>query len=258
MGLPYGGEITVLNQVVKRVLLSKLLSKVIIATTDGKEDFPIVQAAKAGGIDVHRGSRDNVLSRYYGAAKAAGADTVVRITSDCPCIDPEIIDKVIAVHLRAKRSDYTSNTLVRSYPRGMDTEVFGFNALERAFNEATLQYEMEHVTPYIYTHREKFKIGQVVAEKRFLFPDWRLTLDTRADYAFLCSIYEELYPDNPNFSLKEIVALLIKKPWLLYINEQILQKKIKYSPREELAAAKKMLLGHGLVRAAELLRGKTK
>jgi len=252
LGLPFGSKTTVLGQVLHRVRASKLVDEVVVATTDGREDLPVVRAAQNVGATVFRGDRDNVLSRYYGAAVKSEADIVVRITSDCPCIDPRIVDKVIDTHLSGS-DDYTSNTLVRSYPRGMDTEAFSFGALERSFKEASLPYEKEHVTPYIYTHKSKFRVTQVESPSSMFFPSWRLTLDTKEDYAFLCSVYDELYCRNLDFSLQDIVSLIKKKPWLLYVNEKIEQKKIRYSLATEMTLAKRLLSAHGLSRAAARL-----
>src|SRR5271157_2438354 len=147
--LPYHSGTTVLQQVIRRLKKSVGLNEIIVATTINDEDKKIVDVALNENVGWFRGSKDNVLERYYSAAKENKLDIIVRLTSDCPCIDPEIVDRVITDHLE-RGSDYTSNLLIRTFPHGMDTEVINFNVIERAHREATKDYEREHVTPYIY------------------------------------------------------------------------------------------------------------
>jgi len=146
--LPYASSITCLEQVIRRLKKSKKLNDIIIATTKEKTDNEIVDIAKKEDVKYFRGSKENVLSRYYFAAKENNIDLIVRITSDCPCIDADITDLTIDKHIN-KMADYTSNSLTRTCPHGLNVEVFKFNALEKAYKNAIKDYEKEHVTPYI-------------------------------------------------------------------------------------------------------------
>lgn len=230
--LPFNSDINVLQQVIRRVKQSKLIDEIIIATTNHEEDDEIVDVAKKENVNFYRGSLDNVLERYYLAALENNLDIIVRITSDCPCVDSNIIDEIIKKHIESN-ADYTSNTLNRGFPRGIDGEVINFNVLENAYNHATDKFEKEHVTPFIYkTRPEDFKIVQYVTSKDN--SDIRITLDTPQDYALLCSVYDNLYNKNNFFSLDDIIKLFNDKPYLKDINSEITQKKVCNTLHEEL------------------------
>ncbi|MCD6238898.1 MAG: glycosyltransferase family protein [Thermotogae bacterium] len=251
--LSYNSGITCLEQVIRRVKKSKKLNEIIIATTEGKEDDDIVKIAQKESVKYFRGSKENVLSRYYFAAKENNIDVIVRITSDCPCIDPDIIDLVIDTHIN-KMADYTSNTLTRTYPHGLDVEVFNFNALEEAYKKATKDFEKEHVTPYIYKNPQRFKINILKAPKELYAPDIRITLDTEEDYALLCAVFDYLYPKNEYFNAYDIVNLFKEKPWLKLINKRVVQKKILNTLEEEIKEAIKILDLQDLKRARDFLQ----
>ena len=251
--LPYNSGITCLEQVIRRVKKSKKLNDIIIATTKEKEDNEIIDIAKKEDIKYFRGSKENVLSRYYFAAKENNTDLIVRITSDCPCIDVDITDLTIDDHIN-KMADYTTNSLVRTYPHGLDVEVFNFNTLEKAYKNATKDYEKEHVTPYINRNPQKFKINIVKAPKELYAPDIRITLDTEEDYALLCAVYDYLYPKNKYFNAYDIVNLFNKKSWLKLINKKIMQKKILNTLEEELKEAVKILDLQDLNKARDFTR----
>jgi len=168
----------------------------------------------------------HVLSRYYGAAGKFKSDLIVRITSDCPLIDPKIVDLVIEKFLNSG-ADYTSNILKRTFPRGMDTEVFSFEILEKAHKEAKEKYQREHVTPYIYEQPEFFKLQIIKAEGKLKRSDLRLTVDTKEDLELIREIYKRLYKNGKIFYLQEIIDLLEKYPQLLQINSNIQQKKLE-------------------------------
>ncbi len=250
--LPYGSGITVLEQVVNRLKKSKKLNDIIIATTTEKIDDEITTIAKKEKVIFFRGSKENVLSRYYFAAKENDIDIIVRITSDCPCIDTAITDLTIDDHIN-KMADYTTNSLVRTYPHGLDVEVFNFNALEKAHKDATKDYEKEHVTPCINRNPQKFKINIVKAPKELYAPDLRVTLDTEEDYALLCAVFDYLYPKNKYFNAYDIVNLFNEKPWLKLINKKIIQKKIFNTLKEELEEAKRILNLQDLKRARDFI-----
>lgn len=223
--LPRGSDVTALEQVIRRLKRSKRLDDIIIATTNEKKASGIVKIAKKEGVKYFRGDTKNVLSRYYLAARKNSLDIVVRITSDCPCIDPEIVDMTIKRHMD-EDADYTSNSLKISYPRGLDVEVFGFDALERAYRNADKGYEKEHVTPYMYKNPKIFKIVNIKAPKTLYAPGIRITLDTQKDYELLCAVFDSLYFKNKFFSAYDIIKLFKEKPWLKLINQNVVQKSI--------------------------------
>ena len=210
---------------IDRISSSTLIDEIVIAIPYGDENDIIDITIKqySDKIIVLRGSESDVLDRYYKAAVQTKADIIIRITSDCPLIDPTIIDKVIEEFLN-KDCDYCSNTLKLTYPRGMDTEIFTFNVLERAWNEAKEDYEREHVTPYIREHTDFFKQHNVSNEEDL--SHLRLTLDTVEDFDLITKIYQHLYPAKKMFLLKDIKELLDKQPELIKINEHIMQKAV--------------------------------
>jgi len=252
--LPYSSSITCLEQVIRRLKKSKRLNDIIIATTKEKEDDEIVDIVKKEDIKYLRGSKKNVLSRYYFVAKENNIDLIVRITSDCPCIDADITDLTIDDHI-SKMADYTANSLIRTYPHGLDVEVFNFNAIEKAYKNATKDYEKEHVTPYINKNPQIFKINKIKASKELYAPDIRVTLDTEEDYALLCAVFDYLYPKNKYFNAYDIINLFNKRPWLKLINKKIIQKKIFNTLEEELEEAVKILDSQDLKRARDFLKG---
>ena len=233
--LPFDSDICVLQQVIRRVSKSKLIDEVIVATSTNEEDREIVEVAKKENIKYYCGSLDNVLERYYTAASQNDLDVVVRITSDCPCTDSVVIDDIIQNHLDLN-ADYTSNSLEESFPRGIDVEVINFDVLKKAFDEASQEYEKEHVTPFIYkSHPDEFNINVVVSEVDY--SEMRITLDTPQDYALLCCVYDNLYDENNFFTLTDIIDLFDRKPWIKVINEDIIQKKVCSTLSEELEEA---------------------
>lgn len=216
--LPYGSNITVISQVIRRLKRCKQLDDIVVATTSKEEDNQIVEIALSEEVKYFRGSSENVLERYYFTAKEHEIDTVVRITSDCPCIDPEIVDLTVEKHL-ASRADYTSNCLPRTFPHGLDVEVIEVKALHKAYIGASTDLEKEHVTTYFYkTAPNLFRIVNYRAPAELYAPHIRITLDTEKDYALLCAVYDYLYPENPYFSGYHIKQLFDQKPWLKLIN----------------------------------------
>jgi len=230
----------VLKELPYKLKKSKKLNDIIIATTKDKEDNEIIDIAKKENVKYFRGSKENVLSRYYFAAKENNIDIIIRVTSDCPCIDVDITDLTIDDHIN-KMADYTTNSLVRTYPHGLDVEVINFNSLEKAYKNATKDYGKEHVTPYINRNPQKFKINIIKAPKELYAPDTRITLDTEEDYALLCAVFDYLYPQNKYFNACDIVNLFKEKPWLKLINKKVIQKKIFDTLEEELKEAIKIL-----------------
>lgn len=233
--LPFDSDVCVLQQVIRRVSKSKLIDEVIVATSNHKEDEEIVDVAKKENKQYYCGSLSNVLERYYNAANQNNLEVIVRITSDCPCMDSNVIDAIVQNHLDVG-ADYTSNSLKESFPRGIDVEVINFDVLKRAYFEASYDYEKEHVTPFIYkSHPDEFKINEYVGNEDN--SNIRITLDTLQDYALLCCVYDNLYEENNFFTLDDILELFDKKPWIKSINEDIIQKKVCTTLSEELEEA---------------------
>lgn len=216
---------TVLGRVVERLRRAELIDEVLIATTDVPADDAIVAECRRLQVPISRGDQDDVLDRYYRAAQLAKAEVVVRVTSDCPLIDPEIIDKTIAAFLEAK-PDYASNIQVRTYPRGLDTEVMSFAALSRAWQGARAKYEREHVTPYIFEHPKEFNLQSVTGEADHSAQRW--TVDTPEDLQLVQAIYARLR-DKPEFLWRDVLAVLDREPELMELNRSVMQKAIHES-----------------------------
>jgi len=207
--------------VLERVSLSNLINEIVVAIPSGRENDVIVDTIKEydDKIIISRGSEDDVLDRYYNAAVQTNADVIVRITSDCPLIDPVVVNHIVKQFLN-NDCDYCSNNLKRTYPIGLDTEVFSFDALAKAWGEAKNDYEREHVTPYIKENPDKFKLLNVSNDVDLSHLRW--TLDTKEDFEFIKVIYERIYPKKHMFFMKDILDLLQKEPELIKINKHII------------------------------------
>jgi spore coat polysaccharide biosynthesis protein SpsF len=216
---------TVLSHVIERVRQSKLIEDIIIATTIHERDNIIETEAIKCGSKVYRGSEDDVLSRYYFAAKENNVDTIIRITSDCPLIDPNVIDGIINFYLKGNYNLVTnagSDPSHRTYPRGLDTEVFSFKILENAFIDGREKYHREHVTPYIYEHSDKIYF----LKNDVNYSKYRWTLDTEEDFELIREVYSRLYKERHDFYLQDIIEIFKQEPELFNINAHIEQKKI--------------------------------
>jgi spore coat polysaccharide biosynthesis protein SpsF len=213
---------TVLTRVTERLRRSTLINELLVATTDSPADDAIVQECRRCSVPVFRGDENDVLDRYFRAAQLSKAEVVVRITADCPLIDPEVTDKTIGAFL-AEKPAYASNCVVRTYPRGLDTEVMTVQALERAWRMANQRHEREHVTPYIYEHPNEFKIVSVTAEEDFSHHRW--TVDTPEDLEFVRAIYSRL-ENKDAFRGPDVLELLNREPALMELNRSIAQKDI--------------------------------
>lgn len=218
----------VLTHVIRRLQECKNVWKVIIATTEKEQDDTVAQLARSGWADVYRGSEDDVLSRYYEAALAYKFDVVIRVTSDCPLIDPDIIDAMIErfkyENSEGRRCDYLSNTLRRTFPRGLDVEIFTFDSLKRAYQSASAKPQREHVTPYIYQNPDSFILRDYLGNEDH--SDLRWTLDESEDYRLLKRVYDELYGLQPRFGYKDVLNLMARYPELTSINAHISQKPV--------------------------------
>jgi spore coat polysaccharide biosynthesis protein SpsF len=215
---------SLLEYQLERVKKATLLHDIVIATTINKRDEEIVNFCKARSIPYYRGSEEDVLTRYYEAARMCNADVIVRLTSDCPLVDPSIIDRNVAEFLSDPSLDYVSNTIERTYPRGMDIEVFSISTLERLRREATSPSEREHVTSFLTRNPNMFQIKQVKQSNDD--SQYRLTVDTQEDFFVIKNVIENLYMNSPMFSTEEVVNYLKKMPDIVKINQDIKQKEL--------------------------------
>lgn len=218
---------TILHHEIDRLKKCKEIDEIVIATTDKEDDDKIVNEAKKLSVKYFRGSENDVLSRFYYSAKENNADIIVRVTSDCPCIDFEILDKMLIYFkdkYKEKQIDYLSNTINRTYPRGYDIEIFTFSALEKSYINAEKEYEREHVTPYIYDKTNNFL--KLSFENKDDYSNYRVTLDTIEDFIVIKNIFENLYYKNPYFKLNDVVQYLNNNLHIVDINKHIEQKKL--------------------------------
>ncbi len=209
---------------IERIRRIREIDDFVIATTTLPSDDPIVSLCKKLKVKYFRGSETDVLSRYAQVAEREQADSVVRVTSDCPLLDPEIVDDVLRFFkIHFPKYAYVSNVDPRTFPRGMDTEVFTAQALQESFREAIDPYEKEHVTLFIHRHPERYLRAGVTDTQNHSQHRW--TVDTPEDFQLIEKILEALYPKNPFFTLKDLLALLQEHPEWQQINAHVEQKK---------------------------------
>lgn len=221
MLLPIIDEKGALELMLERVSAAQSIDRIVVATTTLAEDDPLVRLCEKLGIPCFRGDSANVLDRYYQCALTMARDQVlVRLTGDCPLHDPAVIDRVVG-HFHAGEYDYAANTHPPTFPDGLDTEVFSFQALERAWQGATLLSEREHVTYYLYSHPELFRLGNLVLDEDLSSHRW--TLDEPADLEFIRQVYASLYPLGKGFGMHDVLSLLRARPELLDINQNIVR-----------------------------------
>lgn len=248
--LDIGGE-PMLVRVVERTRRSQVVDDVVVATSLDKSDDPIEQLCGQRGYACHRGSLHDVLDRYYHAARSHSAEVIVRITGDCPIIDPKVIDQTLYAFygngpsliteektdkkelsrirpLMAPEWDFTANRLPppwqRTFPIGLDTEICTFSALEKAWQEATHPHQREHVMPFLYEHKERFKILLVNHDPNYGHLRW--TVDTPQDLELLRQIYVQ-FGGRDDFSWLEVIELIKRAPELTEINNQVRHKEYR-------------------------------
>ena len=206
-----------LTHVLERAFACKSVDQVVVATTDAPENAAIVETAKTLGVPAFVGSRNDVLDRYYQAAQAYGADVVVRLTADCPLLDPAEVDRVVHYFLVHPELDYAA--LGYTYPEGYGAEVFSRTALERAWQEATLVSDREHVTSYIQRHPDRFRM------ERLEFPEdlsrFRVTVDEEPDLQVVSALLKALAPLDPLFGIEATTAFLKAHPEIASINSHV-------------------------------------
>lgn len=214
-----GGD-TLLGHLVRRVKASGFIKEIVIATTVDDRDGAIAEFAASMRLKCYRGSEDDVLDRFYKASVKYGLQTIVRVTPDCPILDPDVTDHVIRRYLK-KRCDYASNCIIPTYPDGLDTEVFSFKTLEKAWRGARLPSEREHVTAYIVKHPELFSIHNVRNPGEDL--SWmRWTVDTEEDMDFIREVFRRL-GDKGIFHMKDVAGLLKLHPSMMKLNGGIMR-----------------------------------
>ena len=214
-------EKPLLYRMYERVAHSKICGEIVIATTNDKSDDKIEELCNEYKINCFRGHPTDLLDRHYQAANLYNANAVVKIPSDCPLIDPNIIDKVLQNYLHHyDQYDFVSNLHPATYPDGNDVEIMSFDALKNAWLNSNLQIEREHTTPYFWENPDKFRIGNVVWETGLDYSmSHRFTIDYEKDYNLIKQVYDELYPINDKFTLQDILDLLDRKPEIKKINE---------------------------------------
>lgn len=203
--------------VVNRLLHSKTLDKIVISTTTSPIDDEVATFCKQEGFYCYRGSEDDVLDRYYQTLKKYPAKRIVRITADCPLIDPSVVDDVVNLQT-STGADYASNISPPTFPDGLDTEVFLFQTLDKVWNEANYKYQREHVTGYISDNPEIFKTANLKYARDL--SHWRITVDYPEDFEVVRIIYDELYHGDNCFGLSDIEELIARKPEILELNKK--------------------------------------
>jgi spore coat polysaccharide biosynthesis protein SpsF len=212
-----------LHYLVTRLKAVPSLDEIVLATTVNATDDVLEAFAKEEGIGCFRGSEADVMARVIGAAESANADVIVEITGDCPIIDPQLVEQTIRM-FKAHDADYVSNSLIRSYPDGMDTQVFRLETLKRSAGMTNDPLDHEHVSRHICKHPELFRHVHLVSPPALHWPELGLTLDEEADYRLLKKIIETLAPRDPLFGCQDVVHLLRKNPDWLDINRAVVRK----------------------------------
>lgn len=211
------GDVTILDSVINQLKFSKLIKKIVVATTTLKEDDLIEEHLYNIGINCFRGNPENVLDRYYQCAKINSFSSIIRITADCPLIDPNLVDQVIK-KFETEKWDYVTNAFPRTFPYGTEVEIFSFNSLKLAWRKATKPSEKEHVTPYIKNHPEIFKVGNILND--IDISDFRWTVDRIEDLELVKQIMSKI-KKRPILT-KDILELIQKEPQLKEINNNII------------------------------------
>ena len=222
---------SMLEFMIQRVKKSQLINQIIVATTINSTDNPIFNMCQKLSIDCYRGSEDDVLLRVLNAHKSVNSQIIVELTGDCPLIDPKIIDQVIDIYLN-NNFDYVSNSHIRSFPDGVDVQVFSFDILKEISTITKEPYDRENVSSYIYRSGE-YLLKAIIADKELFWPELRITLDDKGDYYLIKKIIEYFYTNKKfEFSLKDIINYLKKNKQLLELNKDT---RVNVSPYQKKA-----------------------
>jgi spore coat polysaccharide biosynthesis protein SpsF len=219
------GHVPALEVMITRIRQIAAIDEIVVATTSNSTDDPIDDLTKRLGVGCWRGSEEDVLQRVLDAARAHRADVIVEFTGDCPLIDPMIAGEVIETYKRAG-VDYVSNVIERSFPMGMETQVFARSVLEDVARRTHDKFDHEHVSLFIYRNPQIYSLRNVVASPSFARPQLRLTLDTNEDLAVIRAIYEALSPRSSSFSLGEMLTFLDSNPQVAAINSAVVHRHV--------------------------------
>ena len=211
--------VPVIGLLLERLQRAKQIHKIIVAAPTDSQNDSLCDYVAQRGIEVFRGDEDDVLDRYYQAVREINPDGIVRITSDCPLLDPKVVDQVVEAYLTNK-IDYVSNTHPPTFPDGLDVEVFSFKALEKSWQEAKTKAYREHVTLYM---AENASFSKMNVKNSMDLSSERWTLDRPEDFDLIEYIFKQLYPNNPTFGLEDVLALKEKKPGVFEINQHIVR-----------------------------------
>jgi spore coat polysaccharide biosynthesis protein SpsF len=207
-----------------RLRRARAIDRLVVATTHNAEDDAVVELCRSLDVDVFRGSETNVLARYAGAARHFGAATIIRVTSDCPLIDPALVDRVAAAYAAGRPALAYASLDTGDYPRGLDSEIFGRAVLDEADGQSVSAAEREHVTPYIYRRPERFRCLAVGSGEKLEQHRW--CVDEPADYELVQRIIETLAPVKPDFTWRDCLDLLAAHPDWAALNRSVAQKSV--------------------------------
>lgn len=215
-----------LQHIVERLRRSRYVDEVVVATTDQPTDEPVEELCRKIGCACFRGSEDDVLARVLGAAEYVNGGLIVEITGDCPVIDWRHVDLMIETFY-AGEFDYVANIGPQPYPVGFEVQVFPVAVLAEVNRLTQNPVDHEHVSLYIYSHPERYRLHYVSAGPDLFHPEIEITLDTQEDYQMIQSVYQSLYPQNADFSAAEVIALLLANPELLQMTQAVKRKYVE-------------------------------
>lgn len=220
--LPLAGK-PALERLIERLQRSQYVDEIVVATTVNAGDDSIAALAEKLGVRSHRGSEEDVLKRVLEAAQSAGADVIVEITGDCPLVDWRLVDRGVK-ELFDKKLDFSANNIVPTYPDGFDVRVFPLSVLKKIDALTNDPIDRVHVSYYMNTHSQDFRIHNWNAEPEDYLPEGRVTLDEKTDYDLLNTIFETLLPLNNDFSASDVIRLLKTRPELFAMNQHVKAK----------------------------------
>jgi spore coat polysaccharide biosynthesis protein SpsF len=207
--------VPMMHRQIERIRRSRTIEKLVVATSQRPEDDAIIASCAEVNVECRRGPLDDVLERFRLVAAPDAPEHVVRLTADCPLIDREVIDALVALHIEGG-FDYSTNALRRTYPHGLDCEVMTIDALSMAAAEAVSAFDREHVTPFLYRVGSDLRIGHLMSPTDRSFFRW--TVDNPEDFALIEAVYRELHPTNPAFTTDAVIGLLGRRPDLRFTN----------------------------------------
>lgn len=248
--IDFENDVCVLEQVIERVKRVSQLDTIIVATTINQDDDEVVALSKKLGVETYRGSESDVLERFFEAATLHGLDQVMRITSDCPFLDPDILASLIDL-FNEEKSDYASNCIRRTFPHGMDCEILNYDLLKWMYDNTTESFYREHVTSYVTSHQQDFRIGSL--EDTEDHSGIRVTVDTVNDYILTCVLNDLLKAKDKPLSYKTLIECFEEHPYISMINSDIMQKKKYETVKEEVDAAVQLLRLQEMRTAADIL-----